>query len=94
VWFREERLELFASSNFDVVVEHKAFGRADEPPTRLLGSASRADHPREERQTKSIRKIQPAVGLSFTGHPGWMPASQLIRDPSRIASPWGSQEFG
>jgi len=38
-------------------------------------------------QTKSIRKTQPAVGLSFTGQPGWMPASQLISAPSCIASP-------
>src|SRR5215469_4905982 len=45
-------------------------------------------------QTKSIRKIQPAVGLSFTGQPGWMPASQLISAPSCIASPWGSLESG
>src|SRR5262245_15127382 len=33
------------------------------------------------RQTKSIWKIQPAVGLSFVGQPGWMPASQLISFP-------------
>ena len=38
-------------------------------------------------QIKSIRKIQPLVGLSLFGQPGWMPASQLIRAPSCIARP-------
>ena len=45
-------------------------------------------------QVKSIRKIQPLVGLSIFGQPGWMPASQLISAPSCIASPCGSQEPG
>lgn len=33
-------------------------------------------------QTKSIWKIQPAVGLFLFGQPGWMPASQLRSFPS------------
>src|SRR5882762_3659053 len=49
---------------------------------------------RRRDQMKSIWKIQPAVGLSLLGQPGWMPASQLISLPSNIARPCGSQEFG
>ena len=50
--------------------------------TRNSGNRKVPEWPRPRRpQTKSIWKIQPAVGLSLFGQPGWMPASQLMSFP-------------